>query len=141
MASFEEDWRRFYPTADPTGWMMRSAGAGCWVRFHSCLNQSAMRETHEERDILLARHNSLADEVIGSGRPCWLVEPISDGELASMESESGEGLMRPWPDLGLEHSFRFLSDEGDDEKYAWDVYASPQIWRAGTFDKLLSVRR
>jgi hypothetical protein len=136
MAAFESEWRRFYPNADPTGWMMRRAGARHWLRFHSLPGSKRYPENDDERRTLLARQNALGVEVLGSDGACWLAQTVwesSDWETSGVGSDPRE----VWPRFAFEFAYRFLADEGDDEEYPWDVYASRRMWLEGAFDDLL----
>jgi len=137
MPSFEDDWRCFYPGADPIGWMMRRAGAKHWVRFHSLPASKRYAETDEERGILLARQNALADVVLGPQAPCWLAQIYWETPEGYVDLGDDLHPQLKWPNDSFQQAFRFLADEGDDEEHAWNAYASNVRWVAGAFDDLL----
>ena len=136
MQTFEQDWRTFYPNADPAGWMMRNAGAKHWLRFHSLPLSKRYADTDAERQILLYRQNTLASEVLGAGRPCWLAQtfwPVADND-----AEARLHPLRAWPKYQFEFAFRFLTEKDDPEfRKELTTYASRQPWQADAFDDLL----
>lgn len=76
VSDFEVAWNGYYPNCPPLGYLMRAAGARHWLRFHSLPESKRYAETDEERNILLFRQNALADEVLGAGDACWLVQTL-----------------------------------------------------------------
>jgi hypothetical protein len=134
MHAFEKDWRRFYPAADPVGWMMRNACAKHYARFHSLPLSKQYADTDAERQIILYRQNTLLGEVLGEGRPFWLTE--TSCELRPEEYEVHPRMA--WPKYKFEPALRFLEEEGDPEfERTWITSASRQTWKAGAFDDLL----
>jgi hypothetical protein len=138
MPSFETDWRRFYPETNPVGWMMRYANTRHWIRFHSLPLSKQYPDSDEERRILLDRQNTLANEILGEGRPCWLSRTFREIPEGYIDHSAPLDPLTAWPKYKLEFSFRFIFDEGEgEEDSSWNVFASPETWTAGAFDDLL----
>jgi hypothetical protein len=133
MHSFEAEWRSFYPNYAPLGFMMRSASAEHWVRFHSLPNSKRYAQTDAEGQIILDRQNGLADEVLGAGTRCWLVQTagVPPDDAVNLKTES------LWRRYEFEFAFRFLIKDGDDYETDWESRASQQTWKASAFDDLL----
>ncbi len=132
--SFENAWAKYHVGERPVGWMLREDGAKNWLRFHSLPASKRSADTDDERSILLARHNALAEEVLGAD-PCWLVQT----HLTTHTGESGAAdqydPIRATRELGLCFvSTLFVDDEEDRPRR---VYAVQTNWLPGRFDDLL----
>lgn len=115
--------------------MLREDGAKHWLRFHSLPASKRYADTDEERSILLARQNGLAEEVLGD-QPCWLVQAhcvLLGGERDVADRHDPFRATREWK---LELAFEFLVDDGEDVR-SWRAYASQVHWSPGRFDDLL----
>lgn len=120
---FEAAWRRRYPNARPVGFMLRESGAQHWLRLHSLPESKRYPDTDAERATIIARHNTLAADVLGEGAACWLVQVRWSG--AQREPIA--------PDVPLVSRF----PDDDDEDFFGYIHAKPVIWMAGAFDDLL----
>jgi hypothetical protein len=162
MNTFEAAWNGFYPGVDPVGCMMREAGAHHWVRFHSLPSSQRYPNDDSEMQIVLARQNALAGDVLGAGQPCWLSKSIW---LAPPEERvpivpPGERVSKAPPgqhipidddgwvlrDYGMSLAFRFgrrfkfdplLPSVKDEPEQLYDVYVAKTAWWPGAFDRLL----
>lgn len=124
-SSFEAVWKARYPGAPPIGYTMREARTPHWLRFHSLPQSKRYAETAREREIILARQNHLAGEVLGVDQPCWLVQA---GDDTDVRTRSEHGLRFIWS---------FIPDDADEDNLAELIYAAPTVWRDGAFDSLL----
>jgi len=136
-SDFAAFWTSRYHSAKPTGWLMRSALARWWIRFHSLPLSKRYADTDEERSILLDRQNHLAAAVLGEGQSCWLVQshwitPDGGVDLAVQYDpfrESREYQLKP--------AFSFRRGEDDDDEPEWNVLAGIVSWERGRFDDTL----
>ena len=134
MTEFETLWRQYYPGLNPVGFMLRRGGARNWLRFHSLPESKRYAGTSEEWEILLARQNLLAGEVLGP-EPCWVVEcHYVHPKEGTRPYRYFAKRFRNWR---LEPAFDFLDDEDDDPDGHWTAYAAETVWRDGQFDEQL----
>lgn len=133
---FKADWDRFYPGCNPVAHQMRGAPLN-WIRFHSLPESKRYPETDEERSLLLARQFTLADEVIGHGASCWMIQncwPTQPDEICDTEDF--------WPSetFGLQPSFLYEFDPDDPEAddRPWTARAGTVAWHGERFAKVLS---
>jgi len=136
MTDFKSSWDRHDPSCNPVGYMMRETGARHWLRLHSLPESKRYPETNAEQQTLLARHNELADDILGRRGHCWLAQTCWESPDGQKDAAPGD---RFWPcrDHALSFSYRFVVDEGDHVTHAWKVYAAPARWDHAKFDKLL----
>jgi hypothetical protein len=139
ISEFERAWMQWHAGYFPVGYMLRLAGKRHWLRFHSLPLSKRYADTDEEREILLARQNELAADVLGVGHPCWLVQTCWEAVEGRREITDPEVMFRACRDYQLSWSFRFVDDMEDGEG-AWNVHAAKTTWSAGAFDALLVAR-
>lgn len=138
MVEFSSDWTRHHDSRKPIGYMMRAAETPNWLRFHSLPESKRYAETDAEWSILLARQNGLAQEVLGSGEPCWLVQACWQAPDAAADVGWRGDPFYATRAYGLENAFEFLDDDVDrDEPFSWLVTAKLVAWQPGLFDHLL----
>lgn len=142
MSDFKAVWRSRYPTCEPVGYLMRWAKAEHWLRFHSLPESKRYAETDEEKAILLGRQNQLADQVLGSGEPCWLVQTCWIVPAGRIDASGHTDSFRAVRDFHLQPSFEFSEEEDDgaepgEEAVRWRVCAKLLTWKGGEFDDLL----
>jgi hypothetical protein len=145
MTPFEALWKRFYPQVPPVSTMMRKADVPSWVRFHSLPESQRYPDNQLQMQVVLARQNTLAAEVLGIGAPCWLSQSwwVPPPDMAEPDEE--EYWVRREYNLSL--AFRFVQKfefdpafprEVDGPDNEFDAYAVRTAWTKGAFDKLLS---
>jgi hypothetical protein len=118
--------------------MMRSAGEPNWVRFHSLPESRRYAETAEERAILLARQNQLAEKVLGQDGVSWLVQTRWTTPDGKTEVTDSLDLFWACRTFGLEFAFEFVDAEEDEEyRTPWFVHAAQTRWKSHAFDDLL----
>jgi hypothetical protein len=145
MSGFEASWRRHYPHHHPVGYMMRWGGAEHWLRFHSLPSSKRHADTHQERQILLARQNELAKEVLGADATCWLVQACWVTPEGMIDYANELDPFRACREFKLTFAWRFrasdevkTSDEDEDPReHFWDIQAGLHQWKNGVFDELL----
>lgn len=134
---FEREWRKHYASTMPTGWIVRYEGVGHWVRFHSLPESERYATTDDERGIVLARANVLAQHTLGEGTSCWLVQAC----WRPLDEERVEPYDPFWPcrehQLAYQFSVREPGSEDDDEATDWRIHAGLVDWRAGAFDRIV----
>ena len=136
MDAFETAWRHAHPNCNPVGYRMRSADAPNWIRFHSLPLSKRYAETADERCILLERQNTLANEVLGAGASCWLVQVCWRTPEGMTDLADEHDPFRATREHSLATTFCFR-DEDEEDATPWDVNAALVTWRAGRFDDLL----
>ena len=135
MISFKHDWDQHYPGLYPVGFMLRSAGARHWLRFHSLAGSKRYADTDDERRALLSRQEQLAGEILGDGNPCWLVQTCWKPPEGVLDITPADNPFRARGDYAMSFSFRFC--ENDAPEGTWDVYAAATQWEEGKFSELL----
>jgi hypothetical protein len=133
MDDFEKAWRGFYPSCYPIGYMMRSAGAEHWIRFHSLPQSKRYADSDDEVRTLLHRQNELAREVLGS-TPCWLVQTCWETPRGSVEVSDEKVAFSACREFKLSFSFRFIQEDGE---VGWNAFTRLTSWGDRTFDGLL----
>jgi hypothetical protein len=68
-------WTAEFGPTPPLGHRLRIAYPGRWLRIHSLPGSKRYPSDPAELELLLARHQALADELLGSGGRCWLLTP------------------------------------------------------------------
>jgi len=134
--AFEAEWARFHPTSHPIGWMMRNRGREHWLRFHSLPESKRYAETEHERAIVLERANTIADEVLGTGAPVWLVQSCWDNPYSPTEATRGDPFAACRA-LRLRPSIQFVEDPNEEDPTIWRAHAILTVWASGEFNPLL----
>lgn len=135
MINFERDWSLYYPGYYPIGYMLRTAGARHWLRFHSLIDSKRYADTDDERQALLSRQEELASEILGYDNPCWLVQTRWQSQERAVDIADADDLYRAQRDHDIRFSFRFCDD--DIPQNTWDVYAAATHWEPSKFSELL----
>lgn len=138
-AGFREAWARHYPDLEPVGYEMLAPGARQWVRFHSLPGSRRYPETDADWRTLLARQNRLAAEVLGEGRPCWLVQSRweQDPDYPDIALLRDSDPFAAISDYGLSPAIITLRDAGTEFENRWEACAGSVTWATGRFDALL----
>jgi hypothetical protein len=119
---FRAEWARNYGAVLPLGWQLRLYNARPWVRFHALPLSKRYADSDVERATILCRANSLADDILGRGTSCWVVEARAEGD-----QKTG--------------NFWIASAEDDDpDSPLWHFYIRCEDWRSGKYDaELLAI--
>lgn len=129
---FRAFWRQHFAEIPPIGFVLREYLRERWVRFHSLPGSKRYADNAAERRTILARANTLADEIFAAGEGCWLV-----ASPAQMKNSAWD----PWP-LGTDWHLDPVSRSDEphvlDEEYEWCTYAGRCVWQHGHFDRLIS---
>jgi hypothetical protein len=117
---FQEAWSRHYGTSLPLGWNLRRSERP-WVRLHSLPFSKRYPEDDMERSMVLSRANTLADDILGIGSSCWIVEA-----RYGIDELAGE----LWS----------VSAEDDPDSPVWHFHVREEQWLSGKYDaKLLAI--
>lgn len=138
ISAFELVWKRHYPGANPVGYMLRTSRVPHWVRFHSLPQSKRYPDNEEQWETLLARQNTLADEILGEGEPCWLAQSCWETPEGVTEAAYARDPFWACHEYGLTFCFRFI-DGSQSEEIVWNVHAKQTAWRSRGFDQLLRV--
>ncbi|MCR9137727.1 MAG: hypothetical protein NXI27_17145 [Alphaproteobacteria bacterium] len=94
--AFGTFWWRHFGGHEPTADFLRQIFAERWVRFHSLPESKRYAETDEENREIVRRSIRLAEEVLGSGTPCWMIAnryleapPIEDDAVETYSLKPG----------------------------------------------------
>jgi hypothetical protein len=139
-ARFKEQWRSWYGRAPPLAHLMREPHAERWLRIHSLPQSRRYPDSDSDWDELLARHNTVATELLGDGGPCVLaVARFPSGDTAppgQLHDVPGAPALTAlgsvddtWP--GAQALRRHYEDTA-----VW-LYTAALHWRAGAYDALL----
>ncbi|MFJ6321971.1 MULTISPECIES: hypothetical protein [unclassified Rhizobium] len=120
---FEREWASFYANRRPLGWLLRSDQSLAWVRFHSLPNSKRYPENKAEKDIILSRAHSLANETLGADASCWQIECRK------------EEVNPPYWDVVV--SGTAAKTFADDDETRWCASVLETRWRQGTLDYIL----
>lgn len=131
--SFGAFWRGAYADSPPLGYLLRRRYRERWVRFHSLPGSKRYATTKGERETVLGRMNTLASDVLGDDKPCWLVASKFVDRNAQWPVEKVLGGRRLLP------AFRFIDgDFGQDESFELRSWVCRLCWRSGAVDDLLA---
>jgi len=139
MANFRSAWERHYPDCPPIGFMMPVGETEHWVRFHSLPGSRRTAENNSERRMLLGRQNRLADDVLGDGNACWLVQSCWEHPDGEQDISNPSDPFWACREYDLSFAFHFFDSDDDEaeEGVGWNVHAGLTQWRSGGFDTLL----
>ena len=114
---FKEAWNKYFQDIPMLGWKLREQKKELWFRIHSLPKSKRYPDNESEKSILLARHNEIAEDVLGSK---------SDLFLYWYGVKSFHGI------TGIE-GMRY-----EDEDIATTLYsAKVGCWKSGRFDKVI----
>ncbi len=145
-ARLKEQWRSWYDKAPPLGHVLREQHPERWLRIHSLPESRRYPATPSDWTELLARHNTVATELLGDGAPCLLFavriafegQPMPEPFQDELEALTG---LRPtvlgrasegWPGQAA------LEGHDYDVDNVWFTAAKVR-WQRGAFDPLLRV--
>lgn len=119
--SFLADWSRHHDGRQPMGWVLRDHGPPAWIRFHALPESKRYAETEDEMAIILARANTLANELLGSESDCWVICARSDEIVGSGD-----------------FAWSWIEDASDPYDAVWRYYVRKDIWKEGRYDKAIT---
>ena len=115
---FTEAWSRWYGDSPIVGHLFRERHRNSWFRVHSLPDSKRYAESDAERQLLLARHNELATNVLG---------------LTSQVM-----VYWYWPEEPLMLNGQLIATVQEDEETTYSVFAaSIGCWCPNTHDQLL----
>ncbi len=131
--NFPDFWRERIGATPPVGYLLRSAFAERWIRFHALPEAKRYAQTRGERETIIRRAGAIAGQVLGSEAACWLVanEHVEPGAEASLTLSLDGGHV-------LDLAFGWREAGAQQEDGEWRCYARQCIWRPGAFDLLLA---
>jgi hypothetical protein len=129
-AEFCSRWDAWHPDAVPVGWILRQDGDR-WLRIHSLPESKRYPDTDAERQLLLARHNAVADAIIGDD-PCVLLGFDYHGRDHLPPGHR----LRPWL-ADAPPVMRLVPGDDDQDAEPTSIFADFVTWRPGAFDALL----
>lgn len=161
---FKTAWNRFHPTDVPISYEIKYSDRMNGTRFHILQEDRATANNPQELSDLLIRYNTMAAELLGADKPCWMVLPewlepaghpdhiehanIFDVEEVIDTEEDLKSLTRYQRRqciLSLRHKklrelfgLTLSLDYYDAaNECVYKIYAGLIIWQPGRFDKLL----
>jgi hypothetical protein len=126
-------WNQEYPEMWPLAYKFKEVYKERWVRFHSLPQSKRYAETHEERAIILKRHNTLLED-LNSSQPNVLLLLTSEWswDTPVLLGPTQKSLLELDPGAVVWKS----SHVNEDEMYH-HVFISEWIWHNGVFDSIL----
>jgi len=129
MNNWPQWWQEFYNELPPVGHILRESIVRRWFRIHSLPESKRYPENEEEYALLLARHNTIATEVLGEGAQCTLFipryyDPSDKITISGITAEYCGFYEEP-------------SDDWDDTPDKLHIWQAPIIWQIGSFDALI----
>ena len=134
--SFRDTWRQHYGDCPPVGFLLRESYPDRWFRVHSLPASKRYPDSASELSILLARHNTLATDILGDGSPCILItNPTYDPRLAARARGQ-----RQLAALGLQPLMTIAADKPIEGGKPWSIplSAARVTWRARGLDDVLT---
>ena len=134
--SFRETWRRHYGDCPPVGFLLRETYPDRWFRIHSLPGSKRYPDSAAELSILLARHNTLAADILGEESACVVVtNPEYEPRLVARARGQ-----RQLAGLGLQVLMTVAATNPIEGGEPWSIplSASRMAWRARALDDVLT---
>jgi hypothetical protein len=128
--AFRSRWLAWHPGSVPIGWVLRH-DEDRWLRIHSLPESKRYPDTDAEREVLLARHNTVADAIIGDA-PCVLLGFDYEGRYHLPLDHRLRAWLSDAPPV-----MRIAPDEDDEDAEPTSIFASRVTWHPGAFDELM----
>ncbi len=121
MLRFKAEWERFHGDTPPIAFMLRAVAGKPWVRFHALPGSIRYAKTRQEQDEIRQRAMILANETLGDGCDCWLVQSWRE--------------LDPKPSASISDcEIRYRED---DDEFQWVSSVSRVRWSEEAFGDLL----
>jgi hypothetical protein len=123
------EWHARYGRAMPVGHVLRQELSERWLRVHSLPQSKRYPDSAEELSEVLARHNAVASEILGSESACLLF-------AVHYEAVAAEAVDFP-NGLVLHHLPELSGPPPHDPEITAAIYGAEITWRSGSFDSLI----
>lgn len=124
-------WSEWFPDCPPFSPIMRRLYRERWFRIYSLPEGKRYATSDDEIKTLLARHNDVAEAVLGGRAECAVVVAGATDDLPSLQAldlRPAEGWLDQW--MSDEFFVDYLEGLGD-------FFVGFFTWRQGAFDELL----
>lgn len=128
-------WRSHFDDCPPAGFLLHETFPERWFRIHSLPESKRYAETAREMTALLARHNTVASDVLGEGSPCVLVTKAEYNPRVGRPARGHVQFAR----LQLQPLVVVTANNPNDTGAGWSIplsFARMQ-WQRGALDDVL----
>ena len=132
--NFEEIWNNNFAGELPAGYVLRSAYASRWVRFHYWPNSKRYPENESEFQTLLKRVDTIARDCLALDQDLWMVASLYDNSRRSDQKRWHKDVRMPHK---LTPAFKWSFDINDAEAGQYTAFAGRCRWSIEAFDQLI----
>lgn len=128
-------WRAHYGDCPPAGFLLLETFPDRWFRVHSLPESKRYADTAREMSALLARHNTVASDVLGDGSPCVLVTKTEYNARVGRAARGQVQLAR----LGLQPLVVVTTNNPKETGSGWSIPLAHArlVWQPGALDDVL----
>lgn len=129
-------WRAHYGDCPPAGFLLLETFPERWLRIHSLPESTRYADTAREMSALLARHNTVASDLLGDGSPCVLV---TKAEYNPRVGRAAKGHVQ-FARLRVEPLVVVTANNPNDTGSGWSIpLVSTRLeWQPGALDDVLA---
>ena len=128
-------WRSHYGDCPPAGFLLHETFPERWVRIHSLPDSKRYADTARETTALLARHNTVATDVLGDGAPCVVVTKTEYNPRVGRPARGHVQFAR----LQLQPLVVVTANNPNDTGAGWSIplALTRSTWQPGALDDVL----
>jgi hypothetical protein len=129
-------WRSHFGDCPPAGFLLHETFPDRWLRIHSLPESKRYADTARDMSALLARHNTVASDLLGDGSPCVLVTKEEYNARVGRAARGHVQLAR----LGAEPLVVVTANNPDDTGSEWliPLVSARIVWQPGALDDVLA---
>ena len=133
---FLDLWRSHYGDCPPAGFLLLETFPDRWFRIHSLPESKRYADTAREMTALLARHNTVASDVLGDGSPCVVV---TKSEYNARVGRPARGQVQ-FSRLGMKPLVVVTANNPNETGSGWSIplVHTRLMWQAGAIDDVLA---
>ena len=134
--AFLEFWRSHYGDCPPAGFLLQETYPNRWFRIHSLPESKRYADTAREMSALLARHNTVATDVLGDGSPCVVVSKADYNPRVGRAARGHVQFAR----LQLQPLVVVTANNPNDSGTGWSIPLAwaRMTWQPGALDDVLA---
>jgi hypothetical protein len=126
VSTFRDWWVQSFGSVAPLGWQLRREWPERWLRLHTLPDSKRYADNEAEHAEVRRRQLAVAEEVLGAGKPCWIVVPTYESsEIPSRRFDELSG-------LDLTRAFSRSADVGE-----VTFWAAHSTWQLAQFKEAL----
>src|SRR5688572_10458469 len=129
-------WRSHFGDCPPAGFLLHETFPDRWFRIHSLPESKRYADTAREMSALLARHNTVASDVLGDGSPCVVVSKADYNPRVGRPSRGHVQFAR----LQAQPLIVVTANNPNDSGTGWSIpLAWARVtWQPGSLDDVLA---